>query len=358
MPTIPLDDLLRFVIEEEASDLHLSVGVPPTLRLKGLLTPLSIPALTAADMETLARGIASPEQMERVAADGSVDFGFSFRDNNRFRGSVYRERGNLAAAVRMLPFNLMDMDSIGAPPAVQELLNLPRGLVLVTGPTGSGKTTTLASMLTVINETAPRHIITIEDPIEYYIDHRRGIVNQREVGVDVPSFSEGLRRALRQDPDVILLGEMRDLETIETAITAAETGHLVFSTLHTTGAARTIDRIVDAFDSQRQQQIRVQLSMNLKAVISQLLLPRRDGTGRVAVFELMINTPSIGALLRDNKSYRIHNEILTGSKYGMVALEAALVDLYNRGIITRDQVIGHAQDPEVARQLLGERSTL
>jgi twitching motility protein PilT len=358
MSTIPLEDLLRLVIEEDASDLHLSVGVPPTLRLKGALTPLNIAPLGAADMETLARGLARPDQMERVNTHGSVDFAFSFRDNNRFRVSVYRERGNLAAAVRMLPRKLLSLDTIGIPPSVRELLDLPRGLVLVTGPTGSGKTTSLASMLTHINETSARHIITIEDPIEYYLDHKRGIVNQREVGVDVPTFAEGIRRALRQDPDVILVGEMRDLETIETAITAAETGHLVFSTLHTTGAARTIDRIVDAFDAQRQQQIRVQLSMNLKAVISQLLLPRRDGTGRIAVFEVMINTSSIGALLRDNKSYRIHNEILTGGKYGMVALEASLVDLYQRGIITRDQVVGFAQDPEVARQLLGERTPL
>ena len=354
MATIPLEDLLRLVTEEEASDLHLCVGVPPTLRLKGKLVPLSIAPLTAPEMETLAQGLARPEQMERVNSEGSVDFGIS-RDGDRFRVSVYRERGHLAAAVRMLPSKLLSLESIGIPPAVRELLDLPRGLVLVTGPTGSGKTTSLASMLTVINETSPRHIITIEDPIEYYLDHKRGIVNQREIGVDVPSFAEGLRRALRQDPDVILVGEMRDLETIETAITAAETGHLVFSTLHTTGASRTIDRIVDAFDAQRQQQIRVQLSMNLKAVISQLLLPKKDGTGRVAVFEVMINTSSIGALLRDNKSYRIHNEILTGGKYGMVALEGSLVDLFHRGVITRDQVIGFAQDPEVARQLLGER---
>jgi len=358
MATIPLDDLLRLVIEEEASDLHLSVGVPPTLRLKGTLTPLNTAPLGTADMETLARGLARPEQMEKVNTEGSVDFGMSFRDNNRFRVSVYRERGNLAAAIRMLPRKLLALGTIGLPPAVRDLLDLPRGLVLVTGPTGSGKTTSLASMLTVINETSARHILTIEDPIEYYLDHKRGIVNQREVGVDVPTFAEGLRRALRQDPDVILVGEMRDLETIETAITAAETGHLVFSTLHTTGAARTIDRIVDAFDAQRQQQIRVQLSMNLKAVISQLLLPKADGTGRVAVFELMINTSSIGSLLRDNKSYRIHNEILTGSKYGMVALETSLVDLYKRGVILREQVLAYAQDVEVARQLLGERTTL
>jgi twitching motility protein PilT len=358
MPAAPLDDLLRLLIEEDASDLHLSVGVPPTLRLKGALTALNTAPLTSADMETLARGLAKPEQMERVSNEGSVDFGFTFRDGNRFRVSVYRERGSLAAAVRLLPRKLLDLKTIGAPPAVRELLDLPRGLVLVTGPTGSGKTTSLASMLTLINETSSRHIITIEDPIEYYIDHKCGIVNQREVGVDVPSFAEGLRRALRQDPDVILVGEMRDLETMETAITAAETGHLVFSTLHTTGAARTIDRIVDAFDAGRQQQIRVQLSMNLKAVISQLLLPKKDNSGRVALFEVMINTPSIGALLRDNKSYRIHNEILTGAKYGMVALETSLVDLYNRGTITRDQVLAYAQDPEVARQLLGERSVL
>jgi len=355
MPTVPLDDLLRLVIEEEASDLHLCVGVPPTLRLKGRLTPLNITPLSAGDMETLARGLARPDQMDRVENEGSVDFGFSFKDNNRFRISIYRERGNLAAAVRMLPRKLLALDAIGMPDSVRDMLELPRGLVLVTGPTGSGKTTSLASMLTVINETSPRHIITIEDPIEYYLDHKRGIVNQREVGTDVPTFAEGLRRALRQDPDVILVGEMRDLETIETAITAAETGHLVFSTLHTTGAARTIDRVVDAFDSARQQQTRVQLSMNLKAVVSQILLPRRDGKGRIAAFEVMINNSSIGALLRDNKSYRIHNEILTGSKYGMVALETSLVDLYRRELITRDQVVGYAQDPEVARQMLGER---
>jgi twitching motility protein PilT len=358
MATIPLEDLLRLVIEEDASDLHLSVGVPPTFRLRGVLTPLNTAPLGTADMETLARGLATPEQMEKVNADGSVDFGFSFRDQNRFRVSVYRERGNLAAAVRLLPRKLMSLDAIGVPNSVRDMLDLPRGLVLVTGPTGSGKTTSLASMLTLINETSPRHIITIEDPIEYYLDHKRGIVNQREVGVDVPTFAEGLRRALRQDPDVILVGEMRDLETIETAITAAETGHLVFSTLHTTGAARTIDRIVDAFDAQRQQQIRVQLSMNLKAVVSQILLTRKDGSGRVAAFEVMINTPSVGALLRDNKSYRIHNEILTGSKYGMIALESSLVELYRRAQISREQVIGFAQDPEVARQLLGERSAI
>jgi twitching motility protein PilT len=358
MATIPMEDLLRLVIEEDASDLHISVGAPPTLRLKGSLTKLNVAPLTPDDTEMLVRSITGDAHYERVNTEGSVDFGFSFRDDNRFRVSVYRERGYLATVLRLLPKRLMTLEEIGLPPAVQELIQMPRGLVLVTGPTGSGKTTTLASMLTVINSTTRKHIITIEDPIEYFLEHKEGLVNQREVGVDVPSFAEGLRRALRQDPDVILLGEMRDLETIETAITAAETGHLVFSTLHTTGAARTLDRIIDAFGAERQEQIRVQMSTNLKAVISQTLLPRRDGRGRVAAFELMINTPSIAALIRDNKSFRIHNEILTGAKYGMVALETSLVDLYRRGLITREDVLLMAQDQQVARQLMGEPANL
>jgi twitching motility protein PilT len=254
--------------------------------------------------------------------------------------------------LRLVPKQLLTLEQIGFPPSVRDLLRLPRGLILVTGPTGSGKSTTLASMLDVINSTSDSHIITIEDPIEYYHEHRCGMVNQREVGVDVPSFSEGLRRALRQDPDVILVGEMRDLETMETAITAAETGHLVFSTLHTTGASRTVDRIIGAFPSDQQQMIRAQLSTNLKAVISQVLLPRIDGTGRVAAFEIMINTASIGALIRDNKTFRISNDILTGSKYGMVTLEQSLVNLYEEGLISKDQVLSKAQDPQVAAQLL------
>jgi twitching motility protein PilT len=254
--------------------------------------------------------------------------------------------------LRLIPKRLLTLDEIGFPPSVRELLSLPRGLILVTGPTGSGKTTTLASMLDVINSTSDAHIITIEDPIEYFHDHKAGLVNQREIGVDVPTFAEGLRRALRQDPDVILVGEMRDLETMETAITAAETGHLVFSTLHTTGAARTVDRIIDAFPADQQQMIRAQLSTNLKAVISQLLLPRTDGTGRIAAFEVMINTPSIAALIRDSKTFRIGNDILTGSKYGMVTLEQSLVNLYARGLINSDLVTAKAQDPQAAEQLL------
>lgn len=350
---VPMEDLLRFVIDESASDLHLSVGAPPAVRLNGRLVKLDTRALTPEDTESLARAIASEGHLQRVNEEGSVDFGFSFRERNRFRVSVYRQKGHLGIALRLIPRQMLTLEEIGLPPSVRQLVSTPRGLILVTGPTGSGKTTTLASMLDVINATTEQHIITIEEPIEYYHDHLRGIVNQREIGVDVPSFAEGLRRALRQDPDVILVGEMRDLETMETAITAAETGHLVFSTLHTTGAARTVDRIVDAFPAEQQEQIRVQLSTNLKAVISQLLIPRMDGRGRVAAFEVMINTPSVAALIRDNKTFRIASDIQTGAKYGMVSLEASLVALYLDGIIGYDEVLGKSQDPQQAIQLIG-----
>jgi twitching motility protein PilT len=350
---IPMEDLLRLVVEEGASDLHLSVGAPPAVRLNGRLLKLEVRPLTSEDTETLARAITSEENLQRVNQDGSVDFGFSFRDADRFRVSVYRERGNLALVLRAVPKRMMTLEQIGMPPAVRGLLDLPRGLILVTGPTGSGKSTSLAAMLDVINATTDNHIITIEDPIEYFHVHQRGIVNQREVGIDVPTFSEGLRRALRQDPDVILVGEMRDPETMETAITAAETGHLVFSTLHTTGAARTVDRIVDATPEENKEQVRIQLAANLKAVLSQLLLPRIDKPGRVAVFELMISTPSIAALIRDNKTFRIANDILTGSKHGMVSLDTSLAQLYLDGIISYEQVMTKAQDPQAAVQIIG-----
>jgi len=354
-PVPPMEDLLRLVVEEGASDLHLSVGAPPVVRRQGRLVKLITRPLTPENTETLARAITSDANFARVNEQGSVDFAFSFKGEDRFRASVYRQQGSIAIALRIIPKRMMSLEEIGLPPAVRSLLETPRGLILVTGPTGSGKTTTLASMLDTINATRDSHIITIEDPIEYIHPHKLGIVNQREVGVDVPSFADGLRRALRQDPDVILVGEMRDLETMETAITAAETGHLVFSTLHTTGASRTVDRVVDAFPSTQQEQIRVQLSSNLKAVLSQILLPRIDGPGRVAAFELMINTPSIAALIRDNKTFRIANDILTGSKYGMISLEASLVEHYLNGSISHEQVMTKAQDPQAAAQLIADR---
>ncbi len=352
-PIPPMEDLLRLVLEEGASDLHLSVGVSPALRRHGRLVKLATRPLTPEDTEALARAITSEENFARVNEQGSVDFGFSYKDQDRFRVSVYRQKGSVAMALRIIPKRIMSIEEIGLPPAVRSLLDTPRGLILVTGPTGSGKTTSLAAMLDTINSTRDHHLITIEDPIEYVHAHKLGIVNQREVGVDVANFPEGLRRALRQDPDVILVGEMRDLETMETAITAAETGHLVFSTLHTTGAARTVDRIVDAFPTTQQEQIRVQLAANLKAVLSQILIPTLDGHGRVAAFELMINTPAVAALIRDNKTFRIANDILTGSKYGMISLEASLVEHYLAGLISYEQVLTKAQDQQAAIQLIG-----
>ncbi|MCU0788168.1 MAG: PilT/PilU family type 4a pilus ATPase, partial [Verrucomicrobia bacterium] len=271
---------------------------------------------------------------------------FAFGDQARFRVSVFKEKGNFAMVLRQIPSKLLTMEQIGLPPSVNEMLYKPRGLVLVTGPTGSGKSTTLASMIDIINlERDEAHIITIEDPIEYYHTHKKALVTQREIGVDVPNFAEALRRALRQDPDVILVGEMRDLETIEAAITAAETGHLVFGTLHTTGAAKTIDRITNAFPTNQQEMIRIQLSTVMVAVISQLLIPRIDKPGRVAVFEIMVNTPSIAALIRDNKTFRIQSDIQTGAKHGMITLDSFLLDKYMAGLIARDEVITKAQDP-------------
>jgi twitching motility protein PilT len=348
----PIEDLLRLVLEEGSSDLHITAGSPPSIRLDGAITKLNLPVLTPADTEELARSITKDTHLKRVFEEGGADFGLSFREDARFRVSVFLQKGSLGIVARLIPSKILTMEEIGLPPAMNELIRLPRGLILVTGPTGSGKTTTLASMLNVINETSRMHIVTIEDPIEYFHEHKRGIVNQREVGVDVPTFSEALKRVLRQDPDVILVGEMRDLETMEAAITAAETGHLVFSTLHTTGASRTVDRIIDAFPANHQEQIRIQLAGNLKAVLSQTLIPRKDGRGRVAAIELMINTPSIASLIRDNKTYRISNDVLTGSKFGMVSLESSMVEHYRKGNISMQEVFARAQDLGVAQQLM------
>jgi twitching motility protein PilT len=350
-----MSDLLQLVVAEEASDLHICVGTPPTIRVHGILHRVEGPALKPEDSEELMRSITSEERIQATREHGGADFGFAFGEAARFRVSVFKERGNFSIALRQLPTRLLTMEEIGIPAATKELLYKPRGLILVTGPTGCGKTTTLASMIDIINEERDEvHIITIEDPIEYYHNHKKALVTQREIGVDVPNFAEGLRRALRQDPDVMLVGEMRDLETIEAAVTAAETGHLVFGTLHTTGAARTVDRIVNAFPTNQQEQIRIQLSSVLAAVISQLLIPRIDKPGRIAVFEMMVNTPSIAALIRDNKTFRIQSDIQTGAKYGMVTLDAHLLERYQQGMIAREEVITKSQDPMTAQQKLQE----
>ena len=350
-----MSDLLQLVVTEGAADLHLRVNTAPVIRLHGVLHRVDGPPLKPEDTEELMRSITSEDHIQHVRERGGADFGFAFGEMARFRVSVFKEKGNFGMVLRQIPSKLLTLEQIGIPMSVKELLYKPRGLVLVTGPTGSGKTTTLASMINIINqERDDAHIITIEDPIEYYHTHKKAVVTQREVHIDVPNFAEGLRRALRQDPDIILVGEMRDLETIDAAITAAETGHLVFGTLHTTGAAKTIDRITNAFPTNQQEQIRIQLSTVLQAVISQLLLPRHDKPGRVAAFEIMINTPSIAALIRDNKTFRINSDIQTGAKYGMVTLDGFLMDKYSQGLISREEVITKSQDPVTIQAKLQE----
>ena len=351
---VEMSELLQLTVDEGASDLHIRVGLPPVLRIHGALSPLDLPPLTPEDTERLMKSITSPEHQQNVRENGGTDFGFGFGEVARFRVSVFKERGHVGVVLRLIPSKLLTLDQIGLPPQVKELLYRPRGLILVTGPTGSGKSTTLASMLNIINNDRDCHIITVEDPIEYYHAHRKSIVTQREIGVDVPSFAEAIRRGLRQDPDVILVGEMRDLETMQAAITAAETGHLVFATLHTTGAAATVDRIVDAFPTAQQEQVRTQLSVGLVAVISQLLLVRADRPGRIAAFEVMISTPSIRARIRDNKTFQITSDIQTGAKNGMVTLDSHLLELYLKGLIHYEDLITKAQDPDTIVQQLQE----
>ena len=346
-----MNDLLEIVVEQNASDLHLQVGQPPTLRLSGSMTPVDGPNLQPKDTENLMLSITPDNHVQNVKLNGGSDFGFAFGEKARFRVSVLKAKGNYGLVLRQIPNKMFGLREIGIPDKVKELLFRPRGLIVVTGPTGSGKSTTLASMINYINENRDGHIITIEDPIEYYHNHKRCIVTQREIGVDVPNFSEAIRRALRQDPDVILVGEMRDLETIEAAISAAETGHLVFGTLHTNGAAKTIDRIVDAFPATMKDMIRTQLSSSIQAVISQALC-KKIGGGRIASYEIMINTTSIASLIRENKTFRINSDIQTGASLGMITLDTHLMSLVNRELVAADEALEKAQDPIVMREKL------
>ncbi len=338
--------LLRMLIDRDGSDLHLAVGNPPVGRVHGHLQYFGEDALTAEDTERLMKSVASVDNQQELQEVGGSDFGFAFEDIARFRVSIFKQKGYVGMVLRLIPRKLLTFEELGLPNSVREIITQPRGLILVTGPTGSGKSTTLATMIDWLNSEHDHHIITIEDPIEYFHTHKKSIITQREVGVDVPTFAEALRRALRQDPDVILVGEMRDLETIGAAVTAAETGHLVFGTLHTTGAVRTIDRIVDAFPTNQQEQIRTQLAGNLKSIISQTLVPRKSGFGRVAAFEIMIVTPAIQNLVRENKSYRITSAIQTGHKFGMNLLDEHLLALYRRGIVKLEDCAIRAQNAE------------
>ena len=346
-----MNELLELVLEEGASDLHIQVGKPPTLRLYGSMVSVDGPDLTPADTERLMQSITADSYVQAAKSEGGADFGFAYMDKSRFRVSVLRAKGSYGLVLRQIPNEFFDLEDIGIPDQIRDLLYRPRGLVLVTGPTGSGKSTTLASMINYINQKRSGHIITIEDPIEYYHDHNRCLITQREVGVDVPTFSEAIRRAMRQDPDVILVGEMRDLETIEAAISAAETGHLVFGTLHTSSAAKTVDRIVDAFPANMKEMIRTQLATSLVAVVSQVLC-KKEGGGRVAGLEVMVTTTSIAALIRDNKTYRINSDIQTGAKLGMFTMDTHLMSLYNRGLISAREAFEKAQAPDDMRTRL------
>ncbi len=346
-----MNDLLELVVDQNASDLHCQVGQPPTLRISGSMVPIEGPDLTPLDTEKLMLSITPDSHQQGVKLNGGTDFGFAYLDKARFRVSVLKSKGNYGIVLRQIPNRMFGLRDIGLPDKIKELLYLPRGLILVTGPTGSGKSTTLASMVNYINENRDGHIITIEDPIEYYHPHKKCIVTQREIGVDVPSFSEAIRRALRQDPDIILVGEMRDLETIEAAISAAETGHLVFGTLHTNSAAKTIDRIVDAFPANMKEMIHTQLASSVQAVISQVLC-KKIGGGRVAGFEIMTTTTSIASLIRENKTFRITSDIQTGANLGMITMDSHLQSLYNREMITADEAVEKAQDPNTMRDKL------
>ncbi len=345
MADIQIDRLLETCIKLGASDLHLHVGRPPTLRLNGRLRPLETKVLEPEDTVRLMEAITPSRCQQELQEQGGTDYGFEFGDAGRFRTAVFQQRGNISLTLRLIPSKLLTFDDIGLPESVKGLCRRPRGMFLVTGPTGSGKTTTLATMVDFINDNYDRHIITVEDPIEYYHPHKKSMVNQREVGVDVPRFDEALRRSLRMDPDVILVGELRDLETIESALRAAETGHLVFGTLHTTSAQGTVTRIVDQFPVDQQEQVRIQLSESLIAVLCQALIPRSDVRGRIAAFELMVTTNAISNLIRENKTFRIPSSIQTGKKFDMQLMDDHIMELYRDGKISEHDALDHSHVP-------------
>jgi len=345
MATVNMDRLLESCVTQGASDLHLVTGRPPVLRIDGSLRSLETKILEPDDTTALMKSVTPDKNQQELQEEGGTDFGFAYGDVARFRVSIFKQKGNISIVMRRIPTSIMTFEEIGLPKICAALCRRPRGMFLVTGPTGCGKTTTLACMINYINENFDRHIITVEEPIEYYHPHKKSIINQREVGVDVPSFGEALRRVLRMDPDVILVGELRDLETIESAVRAAETGHLVFSTVHTTSAAGTITRLIDVFPVDQQEQIRIQLSSNLIAVLSQALLPLATGRGRIAAYEFMVVTPAIANLIRENKTYRIDSSIQTGKKLGMQLLDEHLWKLYDTGIITLEEMIDKGRQP-------------
>jgi twitching motility protein PilT len=350
--------LLLEVADRRASDLHLAAGAPPMVRVRGRLTPVEgYPVLTPTDTREIVYSILTGAQRQKLENNWQLDFAYQIPGKSRFRVNAYFQRSALGAAFRLIPFEVVPLETLGLPPVVAEFATRPRGLVLVTGPTGSGKSTTLASLIDVINSSREEHIMTIEDPIEFLHQHKKCIVNQRELGSDALSFGEALKAALRQDPDVILVGEMRDLETISTAITAAETGHLVFATLHTQDTPQTIDRIVDVFPSAQQGQIRAQLSVALQGIMTQTLLPTADGSGRCVAAEVLVPTAAVRNLIREAKSHQIYSVLQTGGSHGMQTMDASLAGLVRAGKITRQVAEARAHAPEELRRLLGTATT-
>jgi twitching motility protein PilT len=346
-------DVMLETMRQGASDLHLTAGSPPLIRVRGQLRTLDTPMLTPQAVREIVYSILTDDQRKRLENDWQIDFAYSLPGAARFRVNAYFQRASIGAAFRLIPSDMPRLDSLGLPPVLREFTRKPRGFVLVTGPTGSGKSTTLAAMLDVINEERHEHIMTIEDPIEFLHKHKNCIVNQRELGADAKSFGLALRGALRQDPDVILVGEMRDLETIATALTAAETGHLVFATLHTQDTAQTVDRIVDVFPPEQQQQVRVQLSVALQGIVSQQLLPTVDGQGRAVAAEILVPTPAVRNLIREGKTHQIYSALQTGGATGMQTMDAALADLVREQKISRELAEARSSTPEELRRLMG-----
>jgi twitching motility protein PilT len=347
-------DLLLETIARRASDLHLTAGARPTVRVRGRLVALDeYPVLSATDTREIVYGILTNDQRQTLENDWQLDFAYTVPGKGRFRVNAYFQRSAMGAAFRLIPFEIVPIDELGLPPVVHELARKPRGFVLITGPTGSGKSTTLASVIDEVNGAREDHIITIEDPIEFLHSHKRCLVNQRELGSDAKSFAAALKAALRQDPDVILVGEMRDLETISTALTAAETGHLVFATLHTQDTAQTVDRIIDVFPPHQQQQVRVQLSVALQGIVTQQLLPTADGSGRCVACEVLVPTPAVRNLIREGKTHQIYSVLQTSSSAGMQTMDASLASLVRAGRITRALAEERSSTPEELRRLMG-----
>jgi twitching motility protein PilT len=348
-----IQEFLKIMIEKRASDLHIAVNSPPLVRVDGDLTPLPYPPLTPTDTKNLSYSLLTEAQKHRFEEDLELDFSFAVRGLSRFRGNLFLQKGSVGGAFRAVPYKIQSFQELGLPPVVNDLCKQPRGLVLCTGPTGSGKSTSLASMTDKVNTERREHVMTVEDPIEFVHESKRCLVNQREVLADTKGFSHALRHVLRQDPDIVLIGEMRDLETIETSLVVAETGHLVFSTLHTNSAVQTINRVIDVFPPYQQPQVRAQLSVVLQAVISQQLLPRLDGKGRVLACEVMIPNAAIRNLIREQKVHQIYSQMQVGqAKHGMQTMSQSLLDLYQRRLISFEEAMGHATEPDELHTML------